>query len=126
MESVVDKVIFSIIYVSFIIVFLIIILCVVDGIRSAIDYWDKIQDCKKKLEEPMIDFRSFNEEDLKKDTPAGQIDSKCLICYCNKANVANVSCGHVSMCINCACKHRNDDKCIICRSAIKTRLILFY
>ena len=44
----------------------------------------------------------------------------CKICFVNKANMAFVPCGHMSICEGCAEFLPNKNKCIICRGRATT------
>jgi hypothetical protein len=50
-------------------------------------------------------------------------DTKCKICYDNRAKVLTLPCRHAVMCETCA-QQLEDEKCPMCRSPIENTIVL--
>ena len=68
--------------------------------------------------DPLSDTVSQSEE-----STAGDPATMCKICYCKKANIALIPCGHSNFCRECAIKF--DSECPVCRTAITGKIKIY-
>ena len=52
-------------------------------------------------------------------------DTKCKICYNNRAKVLTLPCRHAVMCETCA-QQLEDPRCIMCRAPIVDKFVIFF